>query len=246
MLVVIALLNPISSASYTAKNLNVTIALNLNTSANVTETLHISISNESLSQYKTNRAALNLTLSDWQALIGPLLVQHVINPNSSVYNFKFFPGPVVNQSGSYTANITLEYGVRNVTFISETSPRVFQYRFNPKVLNFEHGESGEILNPNTTLTIVLPSSGVISTVYPIPDLPPYAFTTQYKNITQISWVFGEPLSKFTLIFTVKQSIEAEVIGFFSGIYTDLGLYSYVLISAAIILTILYIYRRAVS
>ena len=240
------LLVPTTEASYTIKNLNVTLLLNQNTSAVVTEVFQIEISNESVSQYSTNRAALDLSLSDWQVLIGPSLTQHIINPTSSSYNFKFLPGPVSNSGNSNIANIILQYDIKNVTYVNETAPRLFMYRFNPKVLNFEHGVSGEILNSNTTLTIVMPAGSVITTVYPIPDLPPYAFTTQYKNVTQVSWLYGEPLSKFTLLFTLRQSIQDEVEQFFSQIYKDLGLFSYIIIAGAIILTVFYMYRKAAS
>jgi hypothetical protein len=153
--------SPIANASYTVRNLNVTVTLNQNRSAQVTELLQVSISNASVSQYLTNRVALNLTLSNWQALIGPLLTQHIISPSSSVYNFKFLPGPVTSQNGQHTANIILAYDVNNVTVVNETAPRVFNYKFNPKVFNFEHGVSGEILNQNTTLTIIMPPGSSI-------------------------------------------------------------------------------------
>ncbi len=240
------LLPSIANASYTVKNLNVTITLNTNTSASVTEILSMSISNESVNQYSTNRAALNLTLSGWQQLIGPLLVEHVINPNSSIYDFKFLPGPVVSQNGQHNANMILAYDVKNVTFVSQIAPREFQYRFNPKVFNFEHGVSGEVLNPNASLNIILPQGGTIVSVYPIPDVPVFAFANQYKNVTAISWLYGEPLSKFTLVFDIRQSIPAEVEGFFSAIYVELGIFTYVIIAGAIILLILYIYRKAIG
>lgn len=237
-------LTQIANASYTVKNLNVTVTLNENSSAHVTELLQVVISNASVSQYSTNRVALNLTLSNWQALIGPLLVQHIISTGGSIYNFKFLPGPVTNQNGQHTANIILAYDVANVTFVNETAPRVFNYRFNPKVFNFEHGVSGEILTPNTTLTMILPAGSSIQSVYPIPDLPVFAFTNQYKNVTTISWINGEPLTKFALIFIIKQSIEAEVSTFFSAAYKDLGLFTYIIIALAIVLSIFYIYHRA--
>ncbi len=57
-----------ASASYTVQNLNVTMALKTNTSAQVSEVLKVLVSNASVSQYSTNRLALNLTLSNWQTL----------------------------------------------------------------------------------------------------------------------------------------------------------------------------------
>ena len=73
------------------------------------------MSNGSVSQYLTNRVALNLTLSDWQAIIGPLLVQHIINPSTSVHNFKLLPGSVIACNGISTAYILMSYTVSNVT-----------------------------------------------------------------------------------------------------------------------------------
>ena len=236
----------ISHASYTVKNLNVTITLNPNTSAQITEILNVSISNASVSQYTTNRAAFNLTLSNWQQLIGPLLVEHIINSNASIYNFKFLPGPVINSLGKHRAQIVLSYNVKNVTSVSQIAPREFQYRFNPKVFNFEHGVSGEVLIPNTTLTMVMPPGGTIASVYPIPDFPPAAFTNQYTNVTSVSWQYGEPLSAFTLVFKVRQSIPAEVEGFFSSLYQKLGIFAYIIIILAVIFSILYIYRKAIG
>lgn len=58
-----------ASASYTVQNLNVTMALKTNTSAQVSEVLKVLVSNASVSQYSTNRLALNLTLSNWQTLV---------------------------------------------------------------------------------------------------------------------------------------------------------------------------------
>jgi hypothetical protein len=247
ILVVSVLLLHFANASYTVQNLNVTLQLQQNTSVQVIEQLHIIISNSSVVQYSTNRVALNLSLSDWQSLIGPLLVQHIISQTSGVYNFKFLPGPVINNlNNQHTANILLTYDVQNVTSVQEISPRVFQYTFNQKVLNFEHGVSGQVLTPNTTLTIVLPPGSQIKTAYPIPDLPSYSFENNYKNVTTVSWLYGEPLSRFTLVYTVKQSIQAEVASFFQAAYYSLGVYTYVIIAVVIIAALLYIYRRAIT
>ncbi len=243
-IVILALLVHLSNASYTVKNLNVTVNLNQNSSAQVEETLHVLISNESVSQYSTNRAALNLTLSDWQQLIGPTLTEHIINPASSAYGFKFLPGPVTRLQSGGTANILLIYYVKNVTFVNLTGPRTYMYRFNTRVFNFEHGVSGQILNPNTTFTIVMPQGSAIKSVYPIPDVPADAFATNYQNVTSISWKYSEPLSKFTLVFVVRQSLQAEVSQFFTEVYDELGIYMYMIIAAAVIVSLLYVYRRA--
>ena len=90
------------------------------------------------------------------------------------------------------------------------------------MFNFEHGASGQVLNPNTTLTIVMPKGAAIKSVYPLPDYPPSAFTSNYKNTTTISWFDGEPLSKFNLNFVIIESIQTEVTSFFPSIYQSAG------------------------
>lgn len=234
---------PAADAAYAVTNLNVTVTLSTNTSAQVTEILTLLISNQSVSQYTTNRVALNLTLSDWQALIGPLLVQHIINPSRSVHNFKLLPGSVVNVNGNSIAYMLMGYTVDNVTQVNQTAPRTFKYTFNPRVFNFEHGASGQVLTPNTTLTVVLPKGAMIQSIYPLPDYPPSAFTNNYKNTTSVSWSNGEPLSKFNLTFLIVEGIQEEVTNFFLGIYRVLGAFAYVIIAIVVLLFVLYTYLR---
>lgn len=241
---VLSLLAFTACASYTVQNLNVTMNLNPNTSAQVNEVLRVLVSNSSVSQYSTNRLALNLTLSDWQKLLGPMLVQHVINPNENLYNFKLFPGPITTQAGQSTAYVIMTYTVPNVTSVNETSPRQFLYRFNPKVFNFNHGVSGEVLIGNTTLTIIVPQGATIVSAYPTPDMPTYSALSNYKNISSVSWLSAEPLSKFSFTFLMQQSIQGEVASFFRSAYNVFGVFSYVIIAAAALIFIIYTYYRA--
>ncbi|MEM3227369.1 MAG: hypothetical protein QXR58_01635 [Candidatus Micrarchaeaceae archaeon] len=230
--------------SYTVTHLNTTVVLNLNTSASVREILNVHISNESVQQYSADRVALNLTLAEWESLIGPLLVQHIINPVSGVYNFRFLPGPVVATPNGGNAYLIMTYSVLNVTKVSQTGPRSFLYSFNPNVLNFEHGASGEVLNANTTLNIILPQGAKLSSIYPIPDFPAEGITNNYANVSEVSWFYGEPLSKFELTFTVTESLQQEVSKAFLGVYDYLGIFSYIIIALAILLFIIYAYVKA--
>lgn len=231
-------------ASYHISNINVSVGLNPNTTAKVNETLTLVISNESLSQYSTDRAALNLTISRWQSIIGPSLVQHLINPTSGVRNFNFIPGPAIKNGSSYVAYIVMTYSVLNATSINQTAPRNFVYTFNPNIFNFEHGASGEVLSPNTTLTISMPAGSQIMSVYPLPDYPAYAFVKNYTNVTTIAWNAQEPLSKFNLKFVVKESIRDEVDKFFAAVYSKLGYFSYVIIALFIVALFAYVYIKA--
>ena len=240
----IALLAPLSSASYTVTNLNVTVNLNANTSARVTELLTVYISNVSLGQYSSDRLALNLTLSEWESLIGPLLVQHILNTKSGVYDFKLLPSSVTRYGSGGVAYILMSYSVLNVTSVNQTGPREFSYSFNPEVFNFEHGISGEVLTQNTTLNIVPPPGFAVTSVYPVPDSPSSGFTDNYANATELSWSQQEPLSKFVLDYTINESLQAEVTNFFASIYDALGIFTYVLIALAIAFFVLYTYFRS--
>jgi hypothetical protein len=234
----------VANASYNVTNINVAVFLNANTSAHVNETVQVTITNQSIPQYQTSRVALNLTLSQWQTLIGSQLVEHIINPKGSIYNFVLLPGPAVQDGPVYRATLVLSYDVSNVTLLNQTSPRVFVYTLRPNVFNFQHAASGEVLSPETTLNITIPSNARIRSVYPVPDFPPYGITNNYANTSSILWFASEPLSKFELVFVVNQSIREEVGAFFSAVYQFLGVYSYVLIAVVIALFVLYVYYRA--
>lgn len=243
MLALVPLLG-MANATYNVTHINVHVYLQPNTSAHINETVIFMISNQSISQYQTDRIALNLTLSQWQGLIGQQLTEYIINPRGSIYNFALLPGPAVQVYGAYKAEMVLSYDVNNVTTVNQTSPRVFVYTMKPSVLNFEHGASGEILSPNATLNITIPAGSKINSVYPVPDYPPYGITNDYANVTNVAWFYGEPLSRFELVFQTNQSIRSEVTAFFAKVYQTLGIYSYIIVALVILIFILYVYYRA--
>lgn len=240
---VLALL-PTMHASYILTGLNTTVVLNQNSSAAVKEVLKVAVTNQSVAQYSQDRLALNLTLSKWQSLIGPSLVEHIINPSGSIYDFNFLPGPLVDSNNGKVAYLTLSYYVTNVTKVNQTGPRLLQYIFDDRVFNFEHAASGEVLGGNTTLTIILPSGSRILSVYPPPDSPSSAFVSNYRNVTSLSWYSDEPLSQFTLSYDVQQSLQSEVLSFFAQAYGYLGGFAYVIIAAAVALFVAYVYLKA--
>ncbi len=237
-------LSQLSFASYSVVNLSTQVTLNLNTSASVREIVTVLLTNASINSYITDRSALNLTLSDWQSIIGPTLTQHIINTKSGVHRFELLPGPVTTTiTGRHIAQIIMLYDVYNVTSVVETAPRVFYYTFNNSVFNFQHELSGEVLPPNTALTIMLPAGARITSIFPIPDSPANLVTSNYTNSTALSWFNQEPLSKFTLSFTIRQSLQAEVLQFFSGIYKALGIFTYVIIGVIVLVFIIYTYFK---
>ncbi len=234
-----------ASAYFNVTYLNTTAILNHNTSAHVVETLTIFVSNSSIGQYEQDRRAINLTLSEWQkALSTSLIVEHIINPRTSIYGFTFLPGPIgyTNNYGG-TAIITMDYYVYNVTSVQNVAPRQFEYTFNNSVLNFQHTSSGEQLPPNTRFNIVIPQGTSAISVYPSPDSPNPSFTGNYSGKTVFSWYESEPLSKFTFAYTQPQSMESEVIDYFSGLYADYAIEIYIAIIAAVVILGAYVYTR---
>ncbi len=234
----------VSHASYIITRINDTVSLNQNTSASVVEIYKISLSNTSVSQYAQDRLALNFTLSQWQNIIGSQLTVHIINPRGSVYHFAFDPGPVQVSNNGKIAYMVVSYIASNVTSVNQTGPRAFTYSFNPSALNYQNAESGEILGLNTTLTIIVPTGSRITSVSPPPDYPRLGFTKNYTGVTQLTWSSDELLAGFTLKYTTEESLQGEVIAFFTQAYYFLGIGVYIIIIAVIAAFIVYTYYRA--
>ncbi len=224
-------------------NLNTTMILNTNGTARVNEVLTLGLTNESVSQYTADRLALNFTLGQWQNLIGPILTEHIVNPKGATYDLSFLPGAINNSQNGKVAYLYLSYLVTNVTAYNETGPRVFLYSFNNRVFNFQHAESGQVLGDNTSLTIILPQSSQVVSIYPIPDAPVPGPDQNYGTDTRFSWSADEPLSRFVLTFDVQQSLEGEVLQFFGSIYDTYGAMLIVLAIGVAAFFIVYVYVR---
>lgn len=233
-----------SNATYTLQSINTTVYLSPNNSARVSEAIHFTMNNDSVYAYNIDRSAVNLTLSNWEGIAGTWVEPHIINPRTGIYNFNLLPGPVhAINSTKYSATIYLNYYVNNVTMENQTGPRTFIYTFQPSVLNFQHGSGGVFLGTNTNLTIVLPTSSYILSIYPLPDYPIITVHNATNTITQVSWYRSEPLYNFKLIFQVKESLVEEVVSFFSDVYNTLGIFVYILIIILIVSFILYTYYK---
>ena len=234
----------LSHAAYIITGINDTVSFNQNTSASVVEIYKLSLSNTSVSQYSKDRLALNFTLSQWQTIIGSQLTVHIINPRGSVYHFVFDPGPVESSNNGKIAYMVVSYIATNVTTANQIGPRTFVYSFNPQVLNYQNAVSGEVLGLNTTLTVITPVGSRITAVSPPPDYPPLGFTNNYTGVRSITWSSDELLAGFTLKYTTEESLQGEVVDFFTQVYNYLGVGVYVIIVVVIAIFILYTYYRA--
>jgi hypothetical protein len=234
-----------SYAYFEVLKLNTTVTLSTNTSGKVVEVLTLFVSNSSIQQYKADRAALNLSLNNWNSELGTtLLTPHILNPRSSISNFTFLPGPVliVGTSGG-EATLTMSYIANNITYIKPIGPRRFEYFFNSSALNFEHTASGEQLFSNARLNMIIPNSASILSVYPSPDYPTPNLNGQYGNATMFSWYYSETLSKFVFNYVVTESLQAEVTNYFTNLYEKYSGIIYAVVIIAVALLVFYIYKK---
>ncbi len=232
------------SAYMNVTYLNTTVILNQNTSARVVEIFSIYVSNSSVSQYIQDRQAINPTVTSWQqALNTNLLVEHILNPMSSVYNFKILPGPIQPSLNGGNAKLEISYYVSNVTGAMQIAPREFMYSLNDSVFNYLHTASGEALPVNARLNIILPQGASIVSLYPLPDYPQFSFIGNYSGISEVSWFSGEPLSNLSLKYVTYQSLETEVLQYFSGVYSQYSLEIVIAAAAAVALYIFFYVRK---
>lgn len=232
-------------AYYNITFVNTTMILNGNTSAHVIETFNIYVSNSSMQQYVQNRNAVGISLSDWQKIIYTTqLTQHIINAHHSTYGFTFLPGPLVTQFNGGDTLFTMSYYLNNVTSIKNIAPRQFEYTFNDTLFNFENTANGQVLPADTRLNIIIPTGSKASSLYPLPDLPAPAVFNDYKNFTSFSWFSGEPLSQFSFSFLATQSLQAEVLTYFSDVYDDYKVAIYLIVVVAIVLILIYVYLKS--
>ncbi|MGC8662258.1 MAG: hypothetical protein ACP5RT_00510 [Candidatus Micrarchaeia archaeon] len=235
------------NAYFNVTYLNTTVILENNTNAHVTEVITIFMSNSSVEQYIRYRQAINLTLSNWNSALGTnYLIEHIINPNSGIFNFTFFPGSVMmNANGSGQAYLTMDYYVGNVTTRQMVAPRKFEYKFNSKVFSFMHTASGEALYPNSRLNIIVPKGAQIISIYPTPDYPSISAFGTYNGYTEFSWLYGEPLEKFSFIYILTETPQQEVLNYFNSLFKEYGLEIYVLFAVIILSIIIYLYLKTV-
>jgi hypothetical protein len=231
-------------AYYNLTYVNTTVVLNQNQSAHVVEELGLYVSNSSINQYLQNRDAIGLNLSYWQQILyTKTLSEHIVSPKYGVYHFEFFPGPLTRADNGGYATLTMNYYVFNVTNVANIAPRKFEYTFNSSVFNFEHVASGQVLPYNTRLNIILPKGSQIISVYPLPDYPQPNLINNYYNVTYLSWNSGELLAKFSLVYVSTETLQKEVVTYFSNMYESYKVELALLILVALAAISYYAYRK---
>ena len=74
--------------------------------------------------------------------------------------------------------------MNNVTVVNST-PQGGSYTSSTPRCSISSTVSGEVLPANTTFPIAVPAGAVNQIPYPLPDLPVYAFTNNYTNVTKV-------------------------------------------------------------
>ncbi len=244
-LLLVALTTGSASAYFNATYLSTTVFLTNSTSAHVIEGVQLYVSNASIATYTQDRQAFNLSLDNWQKVIGgsPFLTQHILNPKSSISNFTFLPGPITPASdGGGYASLTMSYDANNVTSVISVAPRQFEYRINSSVFNYLHTASGESLFANARLTIEVPNGTKIVSIYPLPDFPAPNSNAQYSS-SSFAWYSAEPLQNFNFEYIITQTPEQEVVQYFNNVYSQYGTLIYLLIIVAVVAIAAYLYFR---
>ncbi len=233
-------------AYYNITYTNTTVLFNGNQSAHVVEQFTLFVSNSSYSQYLSNRNAVGLSLNYWQNILYTnQLVEHIVNSGHSISQFEFLPGPLATGPTGGVATLTINYYINNVTLVTNTAPRRFEYTFNDSLFNFENTANGQALPNAVRLNFIIPHGATAVAIYPLPDSPQLNFISNSTNVTSFSWYSGEPLSGFTFQYITTQSLQAEVLQYLQNVYSSYTAELYLTLIVAIVLIGVYSYLKIV-
>lgn len=230
-----ALLSILSTpfAGFELRQLDVTIIVNDDGSAKVTERMQMLVT-ESYSISLYNSGLSKNDLASWSTITElPNLRTHLSRQNVDIRNFRLRPQPL-KQCNSLLdmchGEILLEYdaypyyekndsvtvrlpatGVFNVDYYK---PRTIRYILNPKIFTFETTEGGDsILKKEETLRIILPENSMVYEVNPFPDGTAIRLP---QKMNELSWN-NVVLTQFTLIFEREEGVDMEITNFFNSI-----------------------------
>ncbi|NYZ79311.1 hypothetical protein H0N99_04140 [Candidatus Micrarchaeota archaeon] len=241
-LLALALLVPLLGASFYDMSLSVTVKINTNGSAHVTENVLLALDPSSEDLYNRSIYSRELTIMDWQQITqSQYLRQHIIS-SIAARNLRVTPEDIQPYTyGSRSgADVKLDYDVDNIVMINQTGPRTLQYLFNSSSLSFQPSPSGQVLPRNNNLTIIIPPDSLVTSISPDPTEPAIQrdYAGQVRGVSSFIWRGTVPLMEFHFAFTREQSMDVEVMNFFENLE---GMAIGILLSApGIVLTLLII------
>ncbi len=232
-LVALLLLMAIANADFLLEQADVTISdVQPDGSAHVHESIKfLMFGNYSQSVYDSGMTSNDLSF--WSTNVGLKDIKfHVNTGKVDIRDFRMRPQPRTRCNPiqgvchgeiildylaypSYMDNTTMEPLPGTGLFtVEKYKPRTRRYTLNPSALSFTTTPEGNVILEQTVhLTVKLPQDSVVLDVNP----QPADFTVQLPaHVDSLSWN-DIVLVKFSLIFTMEDSIDKEVADFLSGI-----------------------------
>ncbi len=240
ILLALALLMPLLGATFSDVSLVVTVKINLNGSAHVSEKVTLSLDPTSQDVYNSSIFSRQLTIMDWQQITNSqYLRQHIIT-SVAARNLRIVPEDVrpYTYGSLSTADIKLDYDIDGFVTINQTGPRTLLYTLDSSALSFQPSPSGQVLPRNNELTIIIPPDSIVTGISPDPTEPTIQkdYLDQVRGVSNFSWSGTVPINEFQFAFTREEPMDVEVRNFFQNLE---GIAIGILLSApGIVLTLL--------
>ncbi len=240
ILLALALLIPLLGATFSDVSLVVTMKINLNGSAHVSEKVTLSLDQTAEDVYNRSIFSRELTIMDWQQITNSqYLRQHIIS-SVSARNLRIVPEDVRPYTyGSFSmADIKLDYDIDGAVTINQTGPRTLLYTLNSSALSFQPSPSGQVLPKNNELTIIIPPDSIVTSISPDPTEPIIKkdYLDQVRGVSNFTWSGTVPITEFQFAFTREEPMDVEVRNFFQNLE---GMALSIILSApGIVLTLL--------
>ncbi len=221
----------VAFAEFKLQNVGVEIKIAEDGTANVEEKTDIIVFGEYSMQLYESGFNTN-TLAGWREITGITEIKtHVGTKSVVVKNVLIRPQPLQKSKSAldvWYGQIIVDYvavpyydkddkPVKNTGVVSMDSykPRTTRYALNENALDFPRTNTGDIkLDEETTLSITQPAGALMIYVNPITsDLHDIQLPAPARKL---SWS-GLTLVQFSLVYEVEESLDKEVLGFFSDL-----------------------------
>ncbi len=226
-LLLVILLLSLSYSAFTVTALDVTVDVNEDGSADITEDLYLLITTDYHISVYTNGLTQN-DLASWGSLTGLSDVRHhVDNRIVDVQNVVVRPQPVSRcnpLADLCHGELKISYKVdayrtkegnavdnSGLFLADEYKPRTTRYILNSGGMSFEESDLGDvILGENERLTFVFPKMSKITEVTPLPE---GVSKDEVGELKELGWE-NTVLARFNIVFEVEESLDTEVLQFF--------------------------------
>ncbi len=238
LLLALICLVPSVFAGFEARALDITISLNPDGSAHVSEVVQIYISGQQYIDLYESSVVFN-DLSSWRTRTGiEDLQNHITRAVVSFGTFRIRPQPLERcnlVAQTCFASIVWEYDISpispnqtGVLKLESYKPRTTLYSLNTEALNFPLSKTGDIiLAKGTSLRMEIPSDASKISFSKIPaniagEESSFRFDAKtnkryYFGASRVFVWSGETLPQFEMTYEREEPLEKEIIDFFSSI-----------------------------